>query len=321
MFSVRQYSSADAHSWNEFVAKSKNGTFLFNRQYMDYHADRFSDSSLIIANAEGRWVSVLPANRVGNALISHGGLSYGGLVSDEDMTMSRMVDLFADLLRYLADAGIERLEYKTVPTIYHRLPAEEDRFALFLHGASLSRRDVLSVVDQGASGPVQERRRRGARKAEGMGIAIDESDDWASFWSILTDNLLERHGRRPVHSVDEIVSLARNFPSNIRLFIAKRGQAVMGGAVLYLSDRTAHVQYIGSSAEGRQCGALDLLFSWLIGRLGSYRYFDFGISNEGDGRVLNRGLSEFKDGFGARAVVHDHYLLRVAGADPASAKP
>lgn len=314
MFSVRPYSSADARSWNEFIAKSKNGTFLFNRLYMDYHADRFADSSLVVCSPDGHWLSVLPANRLGNTLVSHGGLSYGGLVSDEGMTTSQMADLFADLIRYLADAGIEQLEYKTVPTIYHRLPAEEDRFALFLHGASLSRRDVLSVVDMAAPGPIQERRRRGARKAEGLGIAIEPSDDWPSFWSVLTDNLMERHGRRPVHSVDEITSLSRNFPANIRLFVAKRERAVLGGAVLYLSDRTAHVQYIGSSVDGRQSGALDLLFSWLIERHRSLRYFDFGISNEGDGRALNRGLCEFKEGFGGRTIVHDHYLLRLSEA-------
>ena len=182
MFRIRPYSSADAHSWNEFIARSKNGTFLFDRGYMDYHADRFSDSSLIISDADGRWISVLPANRVDNALISHGGLTYGGLISDEEMTTSRMVDLFAALLRYLAEAGMKRLEYKTVPAIYHSLPAEEDRFALFLHGASLSRRDVLAVVDLGAQGRIQERRRRGAKKAESAGVVVEESDDWAPFW-------------------------------------------------------------------------------------------------------------------------------------------
>jgi hypothetical protein len=319
MFRIRQYSSADAHSWNEFIARSKNGTFLFDRRYMDYHADRFSDSSLIVSESDDRWVSVLPANRVDSALVSHGGLTYGGLISDEEMTTSRMIDLFAALLRYLAEAGIERLEYKTVPAIYHSLPAEEDRFALFLHGASLSRRDVLSVVDLGAQGRIQERRRRGAKKAESLRVAVEESDDWAPFWDVLTANLLDRHGRRPVHSLDEIVALARKFPDNIRLFVAKREGVVLGGVVMYLASPTAHAQYIGSSAEGRQCGALDLLFGSLIDRHRSFRYFDFGISNEG--ATLNRGLSDFKDGFGARAVVHDHYVLQVSSAGPAAARP
>ena len=138
------------------------------------------------------------------------------------------------------------------------------------------------------------------------------------FGSVLTDNLLDRHGRRPVHSLEEIVVLARKFPANIRLFVAKRERTVLGGAVMYLANPTAHAQYIGSSAEGRQCGALDLLFTSLIDRHKSFRYFDFGISNEG--ATLNRGLSDFKDGFGARAMVHDHYVLRVSSAGPAEGR-
>ena len=41
-------------------------------------------------------------------------------------------------------------------------------------------------------------------------------------------------------------------------------------------------------------------------------WFDFGISNEDHGRVLNEGLVMQKEGFGARSVVHDHYELRVS---------
>jgi hypothetical protein len=314
MISIRQYSPADAPLWNEFIAKSKNGTFLFDRRYMDYHSDRFADSSLIAADDNGTWLSVMPANRVGNTVLSHGGLTYGGFISDETMTTTKMVDLFAALCRYLSDARIERLEYKTMPAIYHRLPADEDRFALFSHGAAISRRDVLSVIDLSAPGPVQARRKRGAAKAESAGLTIEESEEWPAFWQILAANLLERHDRRPVHALEEITLLHRGFPASIKLFIAKRDGEVMGGAVLYIADQTVHVQYIASSIEGRKCGALDLLFVVLIERHRSFRYFDFGISNESDSRVLNRGLTEFKEGFGARAIVHDHYALPIPAA-------
>ena len=47
MFEVRRYTPDKANEWNRFVAASKNGTFLFERQFMDYHADRFTDCSLM----------------------------------------------------------------------------------------------------------------------------------------------------------------------------------------------------------------------------------------------------------------------------------
>jgi lipid II:glycine glycyltransferase (peptidoglycan interpeptide bridge formation enzyme) len=115
-----------------------------------------------------------------------------------------------------------------------------------------------------------------------------------------------------VHTVEEIALLRSRFPQNIRLFVASHGGKPVGGAVMYLSDQVAHAQYIASNAAGRDLGALDLLFLTLLERLKGFRYFDFGISTEENGTKLNKGLIEFKEGFGARAVIHDHYLVKVA---------
>lgn len=75
--------------------------------------------------------------------------------------------------------------YKTTPSIYHRLPAEEDRYALFRANASLVRRDVLSVIPMGHRGPVQVRRRRGVAKVEKCGILVREAVDWEVYWRML----------------------------------------------------------------------------------------------------------------------------------------
>ena len=50
-FDIRRYTPSLADEWNAFVAQSKNGTVLFDRRYMDYHADRFSDCSLLFYRA------------------------------------------------------------------------------------------------------------------------------------------------------------------------------------------------------------------------------------------------------------------------------
>jgi hypothetical protein len=82
---------------------------------------------------------------------------------------------------------------------------------------------------------------------------------------------------------------------------------------MFNSSQVAHVQYISTSPRGREVGALDLLFATLIERdYVNQAYFDFGISNEHDGRILNVGLVEQKEGFGARAVAHDYYEITLA---------
>jgi hypothetical protein len=308
MYQVRLYTLADLDIWNEFIRASKNGTFLFDRDYMDYHSDRFLDYSLIIL-AQGRVVALLPANRIDTKVLSHGGLTYGGVVVDQKMTTSRMLEVFKAITEFLRQQGIEELEYKTVPSIYHRAPAQEDLYALFRLNARLHRRDVLSIVDYAGRVEMQERRLRGLKRAEKKDIAFMESSRWSDFWQVLNENLSERYARQPAHSLDEIVLLKNRFPEQIRLFVAEHQNQVVAGAVMYCASPVAHVQYIACNGAGREQNALDLLFIRLIQEFNSYSKFDFGISTEQNGHYLNEGLVEFKEGFGARAYMHDHYSL------------
>ncbi|MBV9860259.1 MAG: GNAT family N-acetyltransferase [Alphaproteobacteria bacterium] len=315
MFEVRIYTPADRAAWDEFVTKSKNGTFLLLRSYMDYHAHRFVESSLIVSDASGSIVAVLPANRVEARLESHGGLSYGGLVLNERVGTAEVLDLFEAVLAFSCRHGIEEILYKSVPRIYHRLPADEDQYALFYYGARLFRREALSVVDLSSELGMQERRRRGMRKALKAGLKVASSDDIAAFWPILEANLRSRHGLRPVHTVSEMQLLRSLFPENIKLYGVFDGEAMCAGTLLYLTPETAHVQYTGSREEGRDNGALDLLYGTIIPDFkGKFRYFDFGNSNEDEGKYLNRGLVQFKEGFGARTISHDFYKLPVKTA-------
>jgi hypothetical protein len=303
--------------WDDFVRASKNGTFLLLRGYMDYHADRFADHSLLVRDPEGELLAVLPAHADGDRLVSHGGLTYGGFISGPAMKTPLMLGAFEAVARHLRDRGFAAWVYKTVPPIYHRWPAEEDRYALFLAGAALARRDVLAVVGRHDRLPYQQRRERAVRKARQAGLAVGPDTDLAAFWEVLAENLRQRHGAKPLHTLTEIGLLRERFPENIRLFTSRGGADILGGVLIYESARVAHVQYIASSEEGRRLRALDLLFDVLLtGAYADKPYFDFGISNEDGGRRLNRGLIDQKEGFGARAVAHDHYAIELGAWEP-----
>lgn len=317
--SVAGYRDTDHDRWNAFVARSRNGTFLLCREYMDYHAARFTDHSLLVSDGDERLVAVLPANAAGSELISHGGLTYGGFVVDQTMTVSLMLEVFAASVPAMRRAGFERLLYKTIPHIYHDRPAEEDRYALFRAGARLVRRDQLSVLDLRARYPYQERRRRAIRRAARSGLDVAESDDFGEFWSMLRENLLARHRVSPVHTVEEIELLRRRFPEQIRLFCAHRGSELRAGLVVYVSPHVCHVQYNAASEEGSAEGALDLIVDVLVEHYAQLaRYFDFGVSTERQGSWLNAGLAAYKEGFGARTVVHDFYDLDLTACGPDS---
>ena len=51
-YTVKKYQENDYEIWNAFIGQAKNATFLFHRDFMEYHKDRFEDFSLVIFEDE-----------------------------------------------------------------------------------------------------------------------------------------------------------------------------------------------------------------------------------------------------------------------------
>ncbi len=312
MFEIRRYAADNAAEWNAFVERSKQGTFLFNRGYMDYHRDRFSDNSLMVYHRQ-RLFALLPGNRCGDTFYSHQGLTYGGFVTDEKATAGRLCEIAGAVSEALRADGVRRIVYKPVPWVYHRLPAEDDLYALSIRcHARLIGRDASSVVFLRQRLRFAESRMSGVRKALRQGFEVKGSDDLEAFWNILTDNLHRKYGAKPVHTVAEMRMLKDRFPKEIRLFMIYRDAVPLGGTVLYLTPQVVRTQYISATPEGKQTGALDLLFHHLLNETDFQRpYFDFGTSAQGDTDELNASLIFQKEGFGGRTVCFDRYEWEV----------
>jgi GNAT acetyltransferase-like protein len=311
---IERYEANHKSLWDDFVRQSKNGTFLFCRDYMDYHADRFEDHSLLFFE-DAKLVALLAANFRDQIVVSHGGLTYGGMICGPSMKTSLMLELFEALTGFLRQGGFTQLIYKAVPHIYHRIPAEEDLYALFVNRAELFRRDISAAILMEERLPLSKGRKSEIKKA--AHLSIRESDDFDTFMEIESAVLLERHNKKPVHTAMELKSLARAFPNNIKLFAAHNNEEMVGGIVMYVDAVVAHAQYISATAEGKRTGAQDAILNHLINDVYlETKYFDFGISTENDGHYLNAGLQQNKESYGARAVAYDFYKLDLADISP-----
>ena len=309
MLEIRRYTAECADQWNLFVAASKNGTFLFDRRYMDYHSDRFADHSLMFFDDQ-RLLAVLPAHIKDDTFCSHNGLTYGGLIMGWELRAAQTLAIFRMLNDYLRNLGIRRVHYKCIPWIYHRLPAEEDLYALYhVCHATIVARDYSTNIFLGANMRWERIRRRGITRALQAGITVEKSDDYGAFWQVLDDNLWRRHQVHPVHTLQEITLLHSRFPENIVLYQAVRNGEVLGGVVLYLSPQVVHAQYSSATEEGKKLGVMDLLYDQIMHHdYSHYPYFDFGRSTENaDGSGLNEQLVFQKEGFGGRGLCYDIY--------------
>ena len=309
MYEVVRYMPAMKTQWDAFVRKSRNGSFLFLRNYMDYHQQRFDDFSLLIYDRQSL-VALLPLNKEADGSVtSHGGLTYGGLITDKRAKTEKVMHMFVCLNLWLRNAGITRVVYRPVPWIYHEMPAEEDLYALVnICNARLVAREISSTIAQENKISFSQSRKDCLRKAERLGVSVASSDDFVTFWEVLSSNLQQRYGVSPVHSLAEIKALATLFPQHIRLYVAYLGEEMVAGTVVYVMPRVVHVQYISASPKGKSVGALDLLFRYLINEVFVQQsFFDFGKSTEDQGRRLNTSLIFQKEGFGGRGVCYDTY--------------
>ena len=306
---IKKFTPSNARVWNDFVANAKNATFLFDRGYMDYHADRFTDHSLLLYG-QGKIKAVFVANEVGDQIISHAGLSYGGLVLEKEARLEDVLALFFHLTKYYHELGFRQIVYKCLPSYYATHPSQEDLYAMFLLKADLLKRDTSSVLVKSSPLPYQQRRKKNVNEGKAVFQIVPNNDPLVFWEKALMPNLSDRFRAEPVHTAQEMKLLMDRFPDNIHLFEIKDENEIVGGTVIYSTASVAHAQYTSATRRGKELGALDVLFDHLItATFKEKEYVSFGTSNGELGNKLNRGLVNWKEGFGARTFAVDTYQV------------
>ncbi len=307
--SITPYSSKYQSIWDNYVANAKNGVFLFYRNYMEYHADRFKDNSLLFFR-KGQLAGLLPANIKNDTLCSHEGLTFGGVISGQSTKTAATLQIFEALINYCRSIGVKTIVYKAVPYIYHSVPANEDLYALFRYNAKLIARNASSCIYLSGSEGFSDNRKCSIKKAQKSNLTVKQSTDFDAFMKIVADALSERHSTKPVHTAEEMKLLANRFPDNIKLYASYKDDRMLAGVIIYESRNVAHTQYAADSKEGWSIGAQDLVEDYLINNIyKAKQYYDFGISTENQGQVLNLGLIARKEAFGAGSVMYDIYQI------------
>lgn len=307
------YESVHAEAWDAFCAAAANATILHTRRFLSYHGERFNDLSLLVMDA-GKLAGVFPAAQSLSDLslvVSHPGITYGGLVHQGRLSGTRMIEALEAIVGHYARAGYRRLQYKPLPFFYATVPAQDDLYALFRLGAQRVRCDLSCAIDLAAQRPLNERRRRGLKKARAAVTLSSDAKHLGDVWRVIAQNLARKHDARPVHSLEELSLLQARFPVNIQIRSALMNGLVEAGVVFFNAANMWHAQYIAASEAAYEVSALDAVFDAAIeeARESGARYFDFGTSNEEGGRILNDGLYRFKSEFGGGGIAHEYFEL------------
>ena len=306
-YTVRLYQKTDYSVWNSFVETAKNATFLFHRDFMEYHADKFNDYSLLVFENK-KLVAIVPANCVGETVYSHQGLSYGGIIINDDLSIKDYLEIGKNLMLFLNENGINYLELKQLPKIYNATISDEIDVLNFIMKSKNFRTDTYFIIDNSASKQPNRNRQRAISKANNINIQVIEDKNYSEFWDkILTPNLNTRFNVNPVHSEKEITDLANLFQDNIKLFNAYQDSELIAGVVIFNTFSVAHFQYSSGNEARADNAGLDILFDYIVKKYSYKKYISFGSSSENNGLNINFGLSYWKESFGATASTQNFY--------------
>lgn len=309
MVVCEEYGSAKNKEWNDFVAACKTPIFFFNREYMEYHSDRFIDGSLLFYEGN-TLIAIFPASIHGRTLVSHGGLTYGGLLLSPKVRAESVLEVFDQLLVFSKAKGYEKIVYKPIPYVFSVQAAQEDLYALHRVGGKLVRRDFSSVIYLNNRPKLSKGRKWLIARAKKTGLVVSQSTSWNAFYKLLS-HVLAKHDAEPVHTAKELELLASLFPENVILKSVDYDGEMIAAALLFKFKNTVHTQYLATSEQGKELGALDYLIETCIqeGSQEEYQFFSFGISTQNQGTELNHGLLNQKESFGARGITIDFYEI------------
>ena len=312
-FTVKKYDQNDYKIWNDFIAQAKNATFLFHRDFMEYHKDRFEDFSLLVYQDE-KLISILPANKVANAVYSHLGLTYGGLVFTAKVKGAKVEAVLDAILYFLKENSFETFYYKPIPNFYFPEGNNEIDFFLFKRGAVLDRKEMNLAVNLELPLQISKSKLKHFRRIEDLDLDIMEEEDFNPFWEkILEPRLLEKFNVKPVHTKEEISLLKQNFPENIRQYSVYQNDEIIAGITIFETENVVKSQYGATSKKGEEVRALDFLFINLIEKYkrNGKRFFDMGIVNEENESGYHSGLLKQKEELGCTVYNQDFYKIEI----------
>lgn len=309
-----------AQDWDAFCELSQSATFQHTRKFLSYHGQRFQDVSLLVI-VDGEISAIFPAAldpQDSGWVISHPGAAFGSLITSSQSRGKVALDATPLIIEKYKELGMKKLSVREIPNFYNRVPRDEFAFTLYAQGGFIEAVKLSSTIDLQNKNSLSSRRKRAlSRNIPDLQI-VNDSSYLANFWEVLEENLLSRHGSKPVHDLREIQFLAKEFPDLIQLWCAIDSNGILGGVLLFNSSQVWHCQYIGTSDVGRELNVLDFVFQEIItsARIKGLRYFDFGTSNLSDWRFLSRGLFEFKSEFGGTGALYTQISINLTDLEP-----
>ena len=323
MITIEKYNSEALQEWDQFISNSNNGTIFQKQQFINYHITRqFVDHSLIIKNNDNI-VAVLPAAICDNALYSHPGSSYGGLVLANDVDFKTINDVVHSLDNYCHSQKFKSLFLINSPCVYQKKFDQSIDYLLRWNNYKSKEIYISHVVDMNNSstplGLLKKRKRRYINNNKELNsLSFEESIDFDSFYKILLKGK-KKYKTKPTHSLEELYQLKKLFPEEIKLILTIKSNKIIGGSVMFFANKKVSLVFYNTILEdfrNSQIAMLQLYRCMEISKKYGYQMVDFGVSHTPeaeDPMAPKFSLIHFKEQFDARGILRIAYQKEYCG--------
>lgn len=299
--------------WDAFVKHSKNATFLFHRDFMEYHQDRFEDYSLLVFK-ENNVVALLPANVTEHIVYSHQGLTYGGLILADGIEESLLENIQNEIFSYLKNDRAKYLVVKVLPEIY----SSEAKHCLKIYSKNnnhvVENQNMVLAIDYNSDFKIHKTKLKRFKKLDSSFRIKEGRSELVNFWNaLLVPRLKEKYQSKPVHSLSEIEYLQSKFKNEIVQYNIYKDESLLAGITIFIKGKTVKSQYGIASVEGEKNYALDILFVYLIEKFRNEgkQYFSMGTVNNSSELGYSKGMLKQKQEFGCRVYMQDVIKITV----------
>jgi hypothetical protein len=319
MIDIAVFNDNEHGFWDDFVRSANNGTIFHERKFLNYHPQgRFNDHSLVFTE-KGKAIALFPAVEAEiegkKCLVSHRGSSYGGIVQPMNQGVEKNIKIVKALNAYAEKQGFSSVIMTLPPDIYNRQLNNYLEFACFKEGYTYLKREISSVLKleddiEKNLAKFKNTHRTAYRRGVKMGVTVRETDDYATFYAILENNLNIRHGVSPTHTLKELIKLKKLYPTRIRLYGAYMDDTMIAGIVMFdANDLVTLAFYISHDEAYQEYRGVNVLFKEVIedSIKRGFHYLDYGIFTVN--MEPNYGLARFKENFGAGGVFRDTLKL------------
>jgi hypothetical protein len=317
---IIQYSERWKEKWDSFVNKSNNGTIFHLQKFLDYHPkNRFQFNHLIFLD-KGNIKAILPGSAKNHIYESPIGASYGSLVT-MDVKFAEAMDLVSLLLEYGRNNGIKEFILTSAPMVYERHPNQNLDFAMLWQGFEYSLHYISSAIKIEKEIDIISRfspttRRNVRTSLENPDIRVEINERYDEFYPILIENKA-RHNVKPTHSLEELISLSKLLPDNLRLFMVYyKDIPIAGSSMFFVNDSCALCFYNMLRYDYQYLKPIQRVMFEVMkySTEKGYKYVDIGVSQDTKAEnpmTPSMSLIEFKEKFDAKTIMRNTLHIKL----------